>query len=195
MEPTRQLSAEPDARAYRRYEINLAGNIFVPAQEATLPCKVLNLSGGGAGIRCEEPPPLDSPVVLYIDGFGRFDGVTTRYELGELGMRFVCGEAKLQRLLAALMAYVRDGATLPTLARRHSRSPSSESGHFTRHNGETVRCDVLDVSLHGLSLRTNVRPPVGETINLGKTLGRVVRHHGDGISVQFVDAAGKAHGE
>jgi hypothetical protein len=195
LEPNRQFSPEPiEARLYPRYAITLTGSIFLPVEDVALPCRVLNLSGGGAGIRCEEPPPLNAFVVLYIDGFGRFEGVTTRYELGELGMRFVCKEAKRQRLLADILRYVQDGAVLPTQARRHARSPSSESGQFTRANGETVRCDVLDVSLQGLSLRTNVRPPVGELINLGKTFGRVVRHHADGISVQFVDGSGSVHG-
>lgn len=195
MEPHRQISPDQsEGRSYPRYTIDLTASLFLPAEEATLPCKVMNLSGGGAGLRCEEPPPLNAFVVLYIDGFGRFEGLTTRYELGELGLRFLCKEAKRQRLLAAITDYVQRGVTNPTQVRRHTRSPSSESAHFTRPNGETERCDVLDVSLHGLSLRTTARPPIGELLNLGKTFGRVVRHHDDGISIQFIDTSRLPHG-
>ena len=75
----------PDQRASERYPMRLAGKLFVPAEEVTLDCTIINLSVGGAGIYCAEPPPLDCFVVLYIDGFGRYEGVTTRYVEGELG--------------------------------------------------------------------------------------------------------------
>jgi hypothetical protein len=66
------------------------------------------------------------------------------------------------------------------------------SGSITRENGEHISCDVLDISLDGVSLRTRIRPPVGEIVNLGRTRGRVVRHHIDGIAVQYVKEIGKA---
>jgi hypothetical protein len=43
------------------------------------------------------------------------------------------------------------------------------------------------MSLQGVSLRTDSRPPIGEIINLGRTWGRVIRHHQDGIAIQFLE--------
>ena len=55
-----------------------------------------------------------------------------------------------------------------------------------RADGHHVKCDVLDVSLDGVSLRTKSRPAVGEIVNLGRSWGKVIRHHEDGVAVQFV---------
>jgi hypothetical protein len=184
-----------DRREFSRVVTTFPGKLFLPAEQITLDCQVINLSAGGAGIRCDEPPPLQSFVVLYIEGFGRFQGVATRYEAGELGMCFVCREAKRERLKRDLAAYVQDGQLPATRLRAHHRAPSSAIGHFIRHNGEQVRCDVLDISLQGLSLRTDSRPPVGEIINLGQSWGRVVRHHPDGIALQFLKLAHDAQAE
>jgi PilZ domain len=181
----RQQAAEQPQ--YERISTALGGKLFVPAEESTLDCQVCNLSGGGAGVQCDEPPPLDTFVVLYIDGFGRFECVATRYIDGELGLKFVCKEAKRQRLLADIASYVDSGATAQTKLRRHPRASSVSVGYFQRPSGELVRCDVLDISLQGISLRTNSRPPIGEVINLGRSWGRVMRHHQDGIALQFLE--------
>ena len=186
-----------EKRAHERVVTALAGQLFVPAEETTFACQIINLSAGGAGVRCPEPPPLDTFVVLYIDGFGRFGGVATRYIKGELGLKFVCKEAKRQRLLRDLASFVDGGAADLTKLRRHPRTSSVSVGYFQRPSGEFVACDVLDISLQGVSLRTESRPPVGEIINLGRTWGRVIRHHQDGIALQFLELAasgGEPHG-
>jgi hypothetical protein len=191
MKPNAQVAQHKsgEQRTHERVVTALAGKLFVPAEQVTLDCQVINLSGGGAGIQCAEPPPLNTFVVLYIEGFGRFDGVATRYVEGELGLKFVCKEAKRLRLLRDLASYVDSGAIPPTGLRRHPRIASVSVGHFERSTGELVRCDVLDMSLQGVSLRTAIRPPVGEIINLGRTWGRIVSHHEDGIAISFLELA------
>jgi hypothetical protein len=49
-----------------------------------------------------------------------------------------------------------------------------------------VNCEVLDLSLSGVSLATDVRPPVGEFVLIGQMAGRVARHHENGIGIEFV---------
>src|SRR6185312_4309159 len=85
-----------ERRTYERIATALQGKFFIPAEELTLDCEIVNLSAGGAGVRCEEPPPLQTFVVLYIEGFGRFECVATRFAEGQLGLHFVCKEAKRQ---------------------------------------------------------------------------------------------------
>jgi hypothetical protein len=47
---------------------------------------------------------------------------------------------------------------------------------------------VLDLSLSGVSLKTECRPLIGEMVLIGQTAGRVVRHHENGIALEFVTA-------
>jgi hypothetical protein len=196
---TSNMQAAPsrDQRSSERIAVRLSGKLFVPAEQSTLDCTIINLSLGGAGIYCAEPPPLDAFVVLYVDGFGRFEGVTTRYVQGELGLKFVCKDAKRKRLEQDLEAFVRDGMTGVTRLRRHRRSdgaPQIES--FTGADGSAVKCQVVDISLQGAMLKTKMRPLIGEVIRLGETRAWVVRHYEEGVGVQFQEpfAGGRGHG-
>ena len=175
-----------EQRGSERYTVRLAAKLFVPAEQITLDCTVVNLSAGGAGLHCPEPPPLDAFVVLYMEGFGRFDAVTTRYIKGELGLKFVYKDAKRKRLEQDLANFIQDGMTGITRLRRHRRNAtSSPILFFTRTDGSAAACKVMDISLQGVLLKTQVRPDIGEVIHLGQTRGWVVRHHEQGIGVQF----------
>ena len=91
-----------DRRAHERFGTALAGKFYVPAEQVVLDCEVTNLSGGGASLHCAQPVPPNTDGVLYIEGLGRFECVTTRYAEGLLGLSFVCNEAKRRRLMSDL---------------------------------------------------------------------------------------------
>jgi hypothetical protein len=187
MTSTAQNALAPEQRADERVNVRLEGTLFVPAGKRTFDCTIVDLSASGAGIYCAEPPPLNSAVVLYVNGFGRFDGIATRYVNGELGLRFDCKEARRKRLEADLDGYVKEGMLGVTRLRRFQRgTPRAPIEQFTRANGEVAACELIDISLQGVSLRTSVRPPIGEVIELGLTRGWVIRHFGDCVGVQFL---------
>src|ERR1700684_2103384 len=87
-----------DRRAYERYPITLPGQLFVTEETPTITCLVKGLSPGGASVQCAEAPPLDAFVVLYLEGFGRFDSVPVHFDDDILGLSFVCTDAKRNRL-------------------------------------------------------------------------------------------------
>jgi len=37
-----------------------------------------------------------------------------------------------------------------------------------------------------VSLKTDIKPPIGEFVLIGQLAGRIARHHADGIGIQFV---------
>ena len=57
---------------------------------------------------------------------------------------------------------------------------------FKLLNGAVQSCEVIDIALSGVALRTAVRPEIGEHIQFGNTLAEVVRHLPDGIGVKFI---------
>ncbi len=62
--------------------------------------------------------------------------------------------------------------------RRHERlSLGHHSKTVVLDTGETLECEVIDVSISGASLRMDMRPPVGMGLMLGRLRGRVMRHH------------------
>ncbi len=189
MVPTPAPPPVPDKRKYERTKLFLPGQLFNPVNQQSAECKVLNLSAGGAAIQCAASFAAGIPLILYIESFGRFEGNTVIHGNGQLALEFSIGESKRGRLMEMLRAFAIGGVAQ---MRRHERIPSLVSGSITRENGEHISCDVLDISLDGVSLRTRIRPPVGEIVNLGRACGRVVRHHAEGIAIQYVKEIGRA---
>ncbi|MEI9932069.1 MAG: PilZ domain-containing protein [Rhizomicrobium sp.] len=107
-----------EQRKYERTRTALTGKMFVPAEERTIECGVVDISAGGAGVTCAEMPPLETYVVLYVDDYGRFESVVTRVVGDVLGLRFVCNDAKRARLVEKLTNPVR-----PVAGRRCFPSP------------------------------------------------------------------------
>ena len=47
-------------------------------------------------------------------------------------------------------------------------------------------CEVIDISLSGAAIKTEVMPSVGTFLMLGKMRGRVVRYLEQGVAIEFV---------
>jgi len=173
-------------RDFERLQTTLFGTLFLPPDNVAHQCTVLDISPGGARVTCSRSQSLETCVVLYVEGFGRFNAFVIRSEEGELGLFFVCRDEKRLHILDKLAQYVEAGTISPTRLRRDERTQANAFGHFTRRDGYLIPCVILDISLHGMSLRSLTRPPVGEIVNLGGTFGRVTRHHDQGVAIQFV---------
>ena len=183
--------AREERRRFRRVPVELKGRVFVPTEEREAACTVVDMSPGGAQVACEVLPPPETSIVLYIDGFGRFEGVVARpakgeWSEGKFGVRFNCTALKRERVAEQLTLYLNSGVLDPATMRRHDRTPTKGMAKFTRASGEVVSCEVLDLSIGGVSLATESRPPLGELVLIGQMAGRVARHHETGIGVEFV---------
>jgi hypothetical protein len=182
--------AKTERRRFKRVTVELSGRLFVPAANHEAVCKVLDMSPGGARIGSDVVPDIGSQVVIYIDGFGRFEGKVARPVDGGFGIEFSCSAHKRERIAEQLTLYLNGGKIEESSLRRHDRTATKGMARFTRANGDVVNCEVLDLSLSGVSLITEIRPPVGEFVLIGQMAGRVARHHSTGIGIEFI-----VHGE
>jgi hypothetical protein len=81
----------------------------------------------------------------------------------------------------------RDILNLPE-DRRHERfTPKNPVTKIVLPDGRSYKCRIVDVSLSGASLKTDVRPELGIAIDIGKMRARIVRHTEDGIAVEFAN--------
>lgn len=185
--------AKAERRQFKRVPVELSGRIFVPSDNREAPCQVVDLSPGGAQVNCEINPPVDQAVVIYIEKFGRFEGTVVRPEEGgKFGIRFQCSAMKREKLAEQLTLYMNPDLVDASVLRQHERAETKGAAKFTRASGEIVVCEVLDLSLSGISLKTDVRPPMGEVVLIGHAAGRVVRHHETGIALELI---GQQHNE
>lgn len=179
--------AQADRRRYRRVHVGLAGRLFVPADGSEARCTVIDMSPGGARISCETIPEEGTSIVLYVDTFGRFEGQIVRPEGDAFGVRFNCSAMKRERIAEQLTLYLNKALADDSVLRRHDRTQTKGMARYTRANGDIVQCEVVDLSLSGVSLKTENRPPIGEFVLIGQMAGRIARHHEDGIAIEFLN--------
>jgi len=184
----KQGSASPaeERRRFRRVALQLPGKVFVPSTGKEAPCEVRNISPSGTEMSCALERLLDTPIILYAAGLGRFEGHVVWEREGRYGVRFTVSELKQARL-AERLTHLETNATSSPDARRGRRVAASGSAKFTREDGSVVDCVILDFSTSGVSVQTNVRPHVGEYVLMGGMVGRVARYHETGVGIEFVD--------
>jgi hypothetical protein len=175
-----------ERRRYKRERVDLMGRQFEPAENREAHCKVVDISPGGARVLSDVVPPLGTLIVVYIDGFGRFEGSVARAEQSAFSIQFNCSEYKRERVAEQITLYMNGGSLDKSALRRHERTPTKSMTSFTRANGDVVNCEVIDLSLSGVSLTTEIRPSIGELVLIGQMAGRIARHHGTGIGIEFL---------
>jgi hypothetical protein len=187
--PSTAASILPDTkfnerRVDHRDKITLPAKIFVPSTAAEIDCTVTNLSPAGAGL--DAPlPPVETEVVLYIEGFERFSGSVAWSTNTGGGIRFRCTAPKRARTAERLYSYISGEPGADTATRRTSRAPLPPVRELRRMTGELVPFEVIDISLDGAALRTQTRLGIGETVVIGLTEGRVTRYLDRGVAVEF----------
>lgn len=181
--------SKADRRRFRRVDVDLPGKLFIPATSQEFPCTVVDLSPGGANVACETAFPADTPVVLYASSFGRFEGQVVRCEDGQFGIRFHSTAMKRERTAEQLILFMNRSLLDEADLRRDDRTPTRGLTRFVRHDGQVIACEVLDLSMSGISVKTDIRPMIGEFVLIGQLAGRVARHHQDGIGIEFIGGA------
>ena len=182
-----------ERRRFRRVKVDLPGRLFIPADNREARCTVSDLSPGGAAINCETVPEPGTSVVLYVDSFGRFEGNVVRCDNGGFGVAFVCTPSKRERTAEQLILFLNKTLVDDHVLRRHERSNQKGFAKFTRADGQIIHCEVTDISVGGVSLKTDVKPPIGEFVLIAQIAGRVARHHADGIGIEFIGQEKTSH--
>jgi PilZ domain len=187
--------ARADRRRFRRVRVDLPGRLFTPADGKEARCQICDLSPGGAAIACDLMPPEGTQVVLYVDGFGRFEGQVTRLDESNFGVYFSCTPLKRERTAEQLTLFLNKSLVDESALRRHERTSHKGFAKFTRADGQIVHGEVMDISAGGVSLKTDVRPAIGEFVLIAQMAGRVARHHEHGIGIEFVGQDKSANAE
>jgi hypothetical protein len=181
-----------DQRAAARVPLVLSATVSVPDKALAVPCVLIDLSTTGAGIQYEDAQ-LDAGLTAILDiaNFGRFNGVTVRHSGQTRGFKFAEDEAQRQRLKEKLIAFVARGiAGVAVERRKQPRAPGNTDLILTLPSGISETCEVLDISLEGVSLITQSRPPIGHLLRVGHSYARVVSHRKDGIGMKFINFIG-----
>jgi hypothetical protein len=177
----------PDRRRHRRVPVNLAGR-FMREDKQEYPCQIVNMSAGGMAVLAPVICNEGERIIAYLDNLGRIEGVVVRPIEGGFAVRILASLYKRERIANLLTWLINHKSLGLGEERKHERVvPRVSSSKLILPNGEVHSCRIIDVSLSGASVACSVKPPVGTVVILGRMRGRVVRHHDQGMALQFVE--------
>lgn len=141
-------------------------------------CRLASLSAEEAVMATPERPEMGTPIIAYVQGFGRFEGKVSGYSSAGLHVEILANESQRQRLNQRI-----NGIEM----RRAPRVQLTDSqSTIVLEGGVEIRCRVCDISLTGAAIETDMRPAIGSTLIIGKMHGRVARHFEGGLGIEFL---------
>jgi hypothetical protein len=166
----------------------LFGRFMLP-DASEHPCQVTQLTPEGAVFLTGIAARPGLSIVAYIDEIGRLEAVAGEAVEGGFAVTFQISGPRRERIasrIRVLRSLSPDDDEDDTRLRRDPRhEPGSTASHLTLPDGRVYPCEVVDVSLSGAALRTEVIPALGTSILLGRMRGRVVRYLDSGVAIEF----------
>jgi PilZ domain len=183
----RILPLSQERRRHQRVRIDLLGRMMLE-DRLEYPCRIINMSPGGAAIAANATARIGERVIAYVDHLGRIEGKVTREFEGGFAISVAATPRKREKLAAQLTWLAnRQILNLPE-DRRHGRiTPRNPMARLILPNGINIACRVIDISQSGAAVAVppTQLPPVGAAVTIGKTPGRVVRHIENGFAIEF----------
>ena len=177
----------PDRRRYKRVELNLLGR-FMRASKNEFPCRLIDISVGGAAISSPVTVEDDEQIVAYFDHLGGLEGRVVRTMADGFAIEFNATVHRRQKLAAQLTGLINEELIeVADLRRRgHDRIKLDSKKLIIKYeDGTTEECKAIDVSISGASLQSKTRPALSSKITVGTLRAEVVRHHERGFGVAF----------
>ena len=177
--------AHAERRTFQRVSVKIYGR-YMLEDRTEHPCQVMDMSPGNVALRCLEIGEAGEKVIAYLDHIGRVEGVITRRLDDGFAMTVIASERKKDKLAAQLTWLANKHELDLPEDRRHERvTPRNPVSVLQLVDGRQYRCRIIDLSLSGAAVETDVRPAIGVQVILGAMRGQVVRHFDEGIAIEF----------
>jgi hypothetical protein len=186
------ISKEPlvgpvERRRHPRYSITLLGR-FMRENKQEYPCKLRDISVSGAAILSPVELDIGERIVAYFDHIGGLEGTVTRTFDGGFAIELKATQHKRDKLATQLRWLSNRSRDHAMPQRRHDRIAVTGQSTALRFDEDiSIQVRVLDVSISGASVETEVRPAIGSEAVLGRLRARVVRYHETGLGLEFID--------
>jgi PilZ domain len=151
------------------------------------PCQVVKLTTSGADFLTQNIAPKGLALVAYLEEVGRVEAISGEPIEGGFSVKFSLTGARLERLQQRIEWLQKRETSDQPDGRRHPRyEPTEKQSQIALPDGRIYNCEVIDISLSGAAVKTEVMPSVGTFLMLGKMRGRVVRYLDHGVAIEFV---------
>ena len=174
-----------DRRRHQRVAISVLGR-YMLADRQEYPCQVIDMSPGGLSVIAPVRGEPNERVVCYLDHIGRVEGTIARSLPNGFALQMTLPLIKREKLADQLTWLAnRHDLGMPE-DRRHERIvPRVTRTVMLCPDGSSHAVKLIDISVSGAALQSEVRPPVGSAVTIGKVVARVVRAMPTGLAVEF----------
>jgi hypothetical protein len=174
-----------EQRRHQRVRVTVLGR-YMLADKREYPCQTLDMSVGGVSLFAPVRGALGERVIVYLDQLGRIEGLISRHTKNGFALSMSLPLMKREKLADQLTWIVNRDALGMEEDRRHERvTPRATRTVLHLADGQTHPVKLIDISLSGAALATQVQPALGTQVVVGQTSGLVVRHFMGGIAVEF----------
>ena len=174
-----------ERRSFERTPVAIFGRCMFE-NKLEVPCQAINMSPGDIAVITATLPKVGEKMVIYLDNIGRLSGDVVRVFEGGFAM-LIEGTPRKREKLASQIAWLRENVKFGNSdLRRHERIvPRQKISEIRMNDGRVYPIEIIDISLSGAAIKSEVRPALDTPISLGGMQGRVVRHFAEGIAIEF----------
>ena len=142
------------------------------------------------GIIAGHSPQIGEHIIIYLDHVGRLEGDVTRLYDGGFAMN-IMGTPRKREKLAARIEWIKTHKEFGVEEnRRHERmEPRTTNSEIKLNDGRAYPIEIIDISLSGAAIKSDVKPAIGTHLSLAGMQGQVVRHFAEGIAIEFAKVA------
>jgi hypothetical protein len=174
----------PNRRRNTRYTLSLPGR-FMRADKLDYPCRLADISISGANLSSTAKLQVGERLIVYLMHLGGLEGTVVRVYPGGFAMTIDATQRKRDKLALQIPKLAAQPNINESEERQYPRVPAKELSLLVLPDGAALNVPLQDVSLSGASIITAARPPIGTEVMLGSQSATVVRHHDQGIAVEF----------
>lgn len=185
--PDLRLDGRPvERRRHQRVSISLLGR-YMLADRQEYPCQITDMSPGGVAMVAPVKGADGERVVCYFDHVGRIEGLISRQLDSGFALRVTVPLIKREKLAEQLTWLAnRHDLGMPE-DRRHERIvPKNPRSTLFLADGTSYPIRLVDISISGAAMLSDIKVVVGTAVTLGNTPARVVRASASGLAVEFV---------
>jgi PilZ domain len=182
----RPIIQDAERRRHQRVRVALLGRYMLPNRQE-YPCQTVDMSPGGVLLVAPVQAAIGERVVVYLEHISRIEGKVARHVPQGFAMSISATLRKRDKIANQLTWLAnRDALGLPE-DRGHERIvPKNPSTTVRLPSGREFPATLIDVSRSGAAVSIDRPPPIGHSLTLGRTPGKVVRHFQGGVAVEFL---------
>lgn len=181
-------------RRQRAVDIKTAGSYVLPnwydpqGKLRTFACRTTRVSPFRMIVDVPVVGKIGDTLTSYFQDFGNLEGQISDVMTGGFLLELNMTQAMRARMADKLVWLEKKHKNAAIIdSRKDARFvPKSPHSRVTLADGSVYASFIIDVSMSGIAVSSEIQPPIATPLAVGACVGRVIRHLPNGFAVKFV---------